>query len=39
MHLTFDDWMMLIACVSVAGFFSYAAHEVEGAIHSYLNDD
>lgn len=39
MALTLDDWMMLVGLISVAGFCSYAAHEIQGAIHSYLHEE
>lgn len=39
MALTFNDWTMLIGLISVAGFCAYAAHEVQGAIHSYLHNE
>ena len=38
MYLTFNDYMLLVVYVSVAAFASYAAHEVAGAIGSYLDD-
>ena len=38
MMLTFDDYVLLVGYVSVAAFASYAAHEVAGAIRSYLDN-
>jgi hypothetical protein len=38
MYLTFNDWIVLAGLISFAGFISYTAHEVGGAIHDWLND-
>ncbi len=38
MMLTTNDYLMVIACVSVAAFASYSAHVVAQAIRGYLDD-
>jgi hypothetical protein len=38
MYLTFNDYMLLVAYVSVAAFVSYATHEVSNAIRAYLDE-
>jgi len=39
MYLTLNDWMMLVGLISFAGFCSYTAHEIQGAIHNYLHGE
>jgi hypothetical protein len=38
MYLTLNDWLALVGLISFAGFCSYLAHEVQGAIESYLDN-
>ena len=38
MYLTFNDYTLLVAYVSVAAFASYATHEVGNAIRAYLDE-
>lgn len=36
--MTAMDYLYLFGLLCVAGWCSYATHEVSNAIHSYLND-
>jgi hypothetical protein len=38
MVLTFGDYLLVTACISVAAFASYSAHVVAQAIRGYLDD-
>jgi hypothetical protein len=38
MLLTFNDWIVLFALLSVCAFITYTVNEVGNAIYDWLND-